>query len=92
MIGCVDGARIKALGSMILDRPLETGYVGIRWNATEQVGQKYSEKQAGWIDLQSFKLDLMEERDGVLCDKEGPGNVGNLGNSREKPLNCPKGS
>lgn len=69
--------------------------MGIRWNATEQMGQKCSGKQAGWIDYQGFKLDLTGEGDGeglCLCDREGPGNVVTLGNRSEKSLICPKGS
>lgn len=54
--------------------------------------KKKSGKNAVWIDYQDFELDLLGERDGVLCDRERPENVNNLGNSEEIPLNCPKGS
>ena len=44
--------------------------MGFRQNATEKMGQKCSGEQSGWIDYQSFELDLMGEGDGVPCDKD----------------------
>lgn len=64
----------------------------IRWNTTEQVGQEFCGKQTGWAYYQSFQLDLMGEEDGVLCDREWPGNTVISGNSKDNPQNCPKGS
>jgi len=66
--------------------------VGIRWNVTEQMGQKCSGEHAGWIYYKSFKLDSMGEGYGILCVREGPSNAAFLVNCREKALSCPVGS
>lgn len=49
-------------------------------------------EQAGWIDYQSYKVDLVGEEDGVPRDREEPGDAAILVNCGEKPLNCPVGS
>lgn len=64
----------------------------IRWNTTEQGGQKFCGKQTGWAYYQSFQLDLMGEEGEVLCDRERPRNTVISGNSKDNPQNCPKGS
>jgi len=56
------------------------------------LGPKCSGEQAGWVAYQSIKQDLMEEGDGVPCDREGPGNAVFLVNYVEKPPSCPVGS
>jgi len=58
---------------MTLDRPIEK----LRMWASDRmqlVGQKCSEKQAGWTDYWGFKLDSVGEGGRVLCYRKGPGN------------------
>lgn len=66
--------------------------MGVRQNATEQVGQKCFEEQAGWIDYQSFKLDLIGKGDGLTCGREWPDNAVFFVNCGEKLLSCSAGS
>lgn len=66
--------------------------MGIRQNATEQMGQKCSGELVGWIDYQSINQDSMGEGYGVTSDRRGPGNAVFLVNCGEKPLNCLIGS
>lgn len=83
---------MKVLGIMILGSLWEIKYVDIRWNAAEQVEQKCSGEQAGWIDYQRFKLDSIGKGDGVPWDIEGPSNAVLLVNCGEKPSNFPTGT
>lgn len=90
MIGCVDGIALGVLLSWIYHP--DTGYVDVGWDTTDKEEQEYSGQKAGWADDQNFKLDLIGEKDFLLRDREGPGNTITLGSSREKALNCPKGT
>lgn len=91
MPGCVVGAILKVLTSIIMDSPFEKpGLVGAEgihltiWEEPliQQAGQTYEER---------FKLDLSGEGDGLLGNREAPGAADILGTNRQTPLKCPKG-
>lgn len=63
----------------------DVGHLGIQRNTTEHLEQECSGKKGDWIFYQIFKLDSVGEGDGVLYDKERPGNSVSLGNRRENP-------
>lgn len=73
---------IKALSAVTLDRPLRDK---VMWASDGVQLRRWSKKCSG-------KNDLIGEEDRVLCDRERPEDVINLGNSEGIPLNCPRGS
>lgn len=70
MTGCVHGATLRALDSVIWDPP-QTRHVGIGWATPDQVGYGCSRQQPGWVHRQDQKLDLVGEED-VLSVREEP--------------------
>lgn len=78
-------------GVWVLSHLQETGHGDVGWDTVDQVYHEYSGQQAGWTDQQSFKLDVMGERDVFLSDWKETGNTDTLGCIRQKPQNCSKG-
>ena len=61
------------------------------WDTTDQDGQEYTGQHAGEAHQQGFKLELMEEGDVLLSDREEPGNAVTLGSSKGEHQICPGG-
>lgn len=57
----------------------------IRWGATDQEKQEYTEQQVGWVYHLSFKLDLNGKGDVLTSDREELRNAVTLGTSGGRP-------